>query len=147
MREVTREMVKEYELKKLGYDFMGYTFNNRNELSFHHLIVPKRDCKKKGLGEGYLKWNGAILNQDTSHPYLHTIERFDRELFLEITKEMVEENLRGEINIENLKRIREMLLWFEAHYDDVYSSSGKEIIKPEFKTKRLVLPGFEEKRR
>ena len=106
MREVTREMVKEYELKKLGYDFMGYTFNNRNELSFHHLIVPKRDCKKKGLGEGYLKWNGAILNQNTSHPYLHTIERFDRELFLEITKEMVEENLRGEINIENLKRIR-----------------------------------------
>lgn len=42
-------MVKEYELKKLGYDFMGYTFNNRNELSFHHLIIPKRDCKKKGL--------------------------------------------------------------------------------------------------
>ena len=50
-------------------------------------------------------------------------------------------------NIENLKRIREMLLWFEAHYDDVYSSSGKKIIKPEFKTKRLVLPGFEERRR
>jgi len=41
---------------------------------------------------------------------LHTIERIDREIFLEITKEMVEENLRGEVNIENLKRIREMLL-------------------------------------
>jgi hypothetical protein len=52
---------------------------------------------------------------------------------------MIEENLRGEINIENLKRIREMLLWFEAHYDNTYTSSGKEIIKPEFKEKRLVL--------
>ena len=147
MRKVTREMIKEYDLKKKGYDFMGQTFDTINQLSFHHLIVPKRESRKKGIGEGYVKWNGALLNQDTSHPYLHTIERFDRELFLEITKEMVEENLRGEINIENLKRIREMLLWFEAHYDDIYSSSGKEIIKPEFKTKRLVLSGFEERRR
>lgn len=147
MRKVTREMIKDYDLKKKGYDFMGYTFDTINELSFHHLIVPKRESRKKGIGEGYVKWNGALLNQYTSHPYLHTIERIDRELFLEITKEMIEENLKGEINIENLKRIREMLLWFEAHYNDVYSSSGKEIIKPEFKTKRLVLPGFEERRR
>lgn len=139
MRKVTREMIEDYDLKKKGYDFMGYTFNTINELSFHHLIVPKRESRKKGIGEGYIEWNGAILNQDTSHPYLHTIERLDRELFLEITKEMIEENLRGEINIENLKRIREMLLWFEAHYDNTYTSSGKEIIKPEFKEKRLVL--------
>lgn len=139
MREITKEMIKLYDIKKLGYDFMGYTFKQPEELNFHHLIVPHRDCKKKGLGEGYLFWNGAILNQDTSHPYLHTIERLDRELFLEITKEMIEENLRGEINIENLKRIREMLLWFEAHYDNTYTSSGKEVIKPEFKEKRLVL--------
>lgn len=139
MKEITKEMIKLYDIKKLGYDFMGYTFKRPEELSFHHLIVPHRDCKKKGFGEGYLFWNGAILNQDTSHPYLHTIERLDRELFLEITKEMIEENLKGEINIENLKRIREMLLWFEAHYDNTYTSRGKEIIKPEFKEKRLVL--------
>ena len=139
MRAVTKKMVKEYELKKLGYDFMGYTFKNVNELSFHHLIVPRKDCKRKGLGDGYVKWNGAILNQDTAHNYLHTIERIDRELFLEITKEMVEENLRGEVNIENLKRIREMLLYFEAHYDDMYTGHGVKIIKPEYKEKRLVL--------
>ena len=24
MREITREMIKEYRLMKLGYDFMGY---------------------------------------------------------------------------------------------------------------------------
>ena len=55
MRKITREMIKEYELMNLGYDFMGYTFNKPNELSFHHLIVPKRDCQKYGLGDGYLK--------------------------------------------------------------------------------------------
>ena len=47
MKEVTREMIKMYNIKKLKYDFMGYTFNNINELSFHHLIVPKRDCRKR----------------------------------------------------------------------------------------------------
>lgn len=54
MREVTKEMIKIYNIKKLGYDFMGYTFCKTNELSFHHLIIPHRDCKKQGLGEGYL---------------------------------------------------------------------------------------------
>ena len=50
----TKEMIKLYDIKKLGYDFMGYTFRNINELSFHHLIVPHRDCERKGLGDGYL---------------------------------------------------------------------------------------------
>lgn len=54
MREITKEMIKLYNIKKLGYDFMGYTFRNVNELSFHHLIVPHRDCKREGFGEGYL---------------------------------------------------------------------------------------------
>lgn len=55
MREITREMIKEYRLMKLGYDFMGYEIKNKQDLSFHHLIVPRRNCKALGLGEGYLK--------------------------------------------------------------------------------------------
>ena len=54
MRPITRDMIHIYNIKKLGYDFMGYTFRRTEELSFHHLIVPKKDCKKQGLGEGYL---------------------------------------------------------------------------------------------
>ena len=54
MKEVTKEMIKEFQLKKLHYDFMGYTFKRPDELSFHHLIVPHKDCKIQGLGEGYL---------------------------------------------------------------------------------------------
>ena len=38
MREVTKLMINEFNMKKLGYDMMGYTFNNINELLFHHLI-------------------------------------------------------------------------------------------------------------
>ena len=67
MKQVTHEMIEIFRINKLKYDFMGYTFKRTNELSFHHLIVPKRECKAQGLGEGYLFWNGAILKQDTSH--------------------------------------------------------------------------------
>ena len=59
-------MIKKYALMKLKYDFMGYTFSNSSQLSFHHLIVPRRLCKKEGLGDGFYEWNGAIddvLNQ------------------------------------------------------------------------------------
>ena len=54
MRDITINMINVFEIEKLGYDFMGYTFHSPRELSFHHLIVPHRDCRKKGLGEGYL---------------------------------------------------------------------------------------------
>ena len=137
MREITKEMIKLYDIKKLDYDFMGYTFRNINELSFHHLIVPHRDCKREGLGEGYLLWNGAILKQDTSHEYLHTIERIDREVFLQITKEMVDENNKRKIDIENLKRIRELLLYFEEKYKDIENKQGKKLIKQKYITQRI----------
>lgn len=137
MREITKEMIKLYDIKKLGYDFMGYTFRNINELSFHHLIVPHRDCKREGLGEGYLLWNGAILKQDTSHEYLHTIERIDREVFLQITKEMVDENNKRKIDIENLKRVRELLLYFEEKYKDIENKQGKKLIKQKYIMQRI----------
>ena len=54
MKTVKEEMIRDYKLKKLGYDFMGYTFNNVNELSFHHLIVPKKDSERMGIGDGYV---------------------------------------------------------------------------------------------
>lgn len=130
-------MIKLYDIKKLDYDFMGYTFRNINELSFHHLIVPHRDCKREGLGEGYLLWNGAILKQDTSHEYLHTIERIDREVFLQITKEMIDENNKRKIDIENLKRIRELLLYFEEKYKDIENKQGKKLIKQKYITQRI----------
>lgn len=139
MRDITKEMIKLYNIKTLGYDFMGYTFNRPQELSFHHLIVPHRDCKRQGLGDGYLLWNGAILKQETSHEYLHTIELYDRELFLRITKCMIEENENKKIDLDNLKRIRELLLYFEAEHSKDINKKGRKLIKPSYIRDRIIL--------
>ena len=139
MKTITQEMIKEYKLNKLGYDFMGYEIKNNRFLSFHHLIVPRRNCKKEGLGEGYYKWNGAILVQYTSHEYLHVIEQKDYELFLRITSEMIDQNLKGRLDIENLKQIRELLLYFEKEHLYDTTKKGKRLIKREYLNERITL--------
>lgn len=139
MKDVTKLMIKDFNIMKCGYDFMGYTVDRKQSLSFHHLIVPKRDCKEQGLGRGYLRWNGAILVQETSHDYLHYIELVDRDIFLEITREMIEENVSGKLNIDNLRRIRNLLLYFEYEHDRDVKANGKPGIKKEYIEKRIIL--------
>ena len=136
MREITKLMIKEYKLMKLGYDFMGYDITNKSNLSFHHLIVPHRNCKAMGLGEGYLEWNGAILNQNTSHDYLHLIEAKDLDMFMAITSEMIDQNIKGRLDIENLRRIRDILECFEREHSNNRSKKGKVLIKQEYMRRR-----------
>lgn len=137
MKEVTKLMIKRYGLKSLGYDFMAYPFKNEKDLSFHHLIVPKRLSKIRGIGDGYVMWNGAILVQNTAHNYLHVIEQYDRDMFLAITHEMIEENKKGYIDKKNLQRIDDILKQFEKEYCNERTRKGTYIIKEEY-TKRLV---------
>ena len=138
MKNTTKLMIEKYALKKLKYDFMGYKFTRTNELSFHHLIVPRKDCKSLGLQHnGYLMWNGAILVQDTSHEYLHVIGNYDYELFQRITDEMIEENLKGCLDINNIRKIHDFLTYFEIKYQGVTNKKGYPIIKEEY-TKRLL---------
>ena len=139
MREVTKLMVNEFKIMKLGMDFMGYHVNRKQDLSYHHLIVPRRHCKEAGLGEGYLYWNGAILRQDTSHAYAHVIEKIDPDIFYELTSEMIDENIKGRLDIDNLKRIHDLLLYFEREHDHDTSKKGKLLIKREFVTGRVNL--------
>ena len=136
MREITKLMIKKYELMKLGYDFMGYDIINKNNLSFHHLIIPHRDCRAMGLGEGYLEWNGAILNQNTSHDYLHLIEAKDYDMFLAITSELIDENVKGHLDIDNLRRIHDILECFEREHSNDRSKKGKVLIKQEYMRRR-----------
>ena len=135
MKPVTEEMIKEYKIKQ--FDFMGYNIKNKQYLSFHHLIVAKRNCKQKGLGEGYYKWNGAILIQNTSHDYLHLIERIDPEIFYCITSEMIDENVKGKLDLENLYAIRDLLLYFEREHDHKTDKHGKLLIKSEYVNNRF----------
>ena len=139
MKEITKIMVNDFKIMKLGMDFMGYHVNRKQDLSYHHLIIPRRHCKEAGLGEGYLYWNGAILRQNTSHDYLHIIEKIDPEIFYELTSEMIDENIKGRLDIDNLKRIHDLLLYFEREHDHDTSKKGKLLIKREFVTGRVNL--------
>ena len=139
MKQVTHEMIEIFKINKLKYDFMGYTFKRTNELSFHHLIVPKRECKAQGLGEGYLFWNGAILKQDTSHDYLHIIERIDRKCFEKITEILIYENQMRKLDKESLIRIRELLLSFEERYKYEETKGGRRLIKSQYMKERIDL--------
>lgn len=137
MKDVTRLMIQKYALNKLKYDFMGYPFQNTNQLSFHHLIVPHRECKNAGLGEGYVEWNGAILKQNTAHDYLHTIERYDLDMFNYITSEMIDENIKGYLDIENIRMIDDILNQFEKEYLGKRTKNGHQIVKHEYLTRVL----------
>lgn len=138
MRDVTIEMIKIYNLKKLKYDFMGYEFKNSKELSFHHLIIPKKDCKDLGFGSGYLFWNGAILVQKTSHDYLHIVERFDRDRFNYITSQMIIENVNKQIMYDCLKKISDCLDGFEREYSGLHTQKNKNLLIKEEYTRRLI---------
>ena len=130
MKSITRLMIEEYNLKKI--DFMGYTFT-RNNASYHHLIIPRR------LGGKETIQNGAILNGMTSHPYLHIIESKDYKIFSLISSEMIDENIKGHIDMENIRYIRDLLEYFEKEHRYDTTKSGKRLIKREFITGRIDL--------
>lgn len=136
MKEITKKMVNEFGIMTKGYDFMGYQVDGERHLSFHHLIVPKRMCKATGLGDGYIRWNGAILVQNTSHDYLHRIEIIDRDVFKDITRYMIDENELGRLDIQSLKKIRSALLYFENEHEGKTMPNGNQIVKRRFLTKR-----------
>jgi hypothetical protein len=135
MKQVTKEMIKEYKIKQ--FDFMGYDIKRKESLSFHHLIIPRRNCPKQGLGEGYYKWNGAILVQNTSHDYLHLIEHIDYDMFCAITSEMIDMNLKGKLDLQNLRYIRDVLLSFEREHDHDRGKKGHLLIKREYVNNRF----------
>lgn len=132
MREITGKMIKDFKIMKLGFDFMGYEVKRKESLSFHHLIIPRRESKQYGIGDGYLYWNGAILRQNTSHDYLHLIEAKDYDLFLAITSEMIDENIKGFLDIKNIRYIDDCLKIFEREHCSDRSKKGKLLIKEEY---------------
>lgn len=137
MREITKIMIKKYALNILKIDFMGYQYQDPKQLSFHHLIIPRRECEQAGLGEGYLEWNGAILRQDTAHNYLHIIEKYDMDAFNAITSEMIDENVKGCLELSNLKYIDDVLRSFEREYCGTRTKKGNLLIKEEY-TRRMI---------
>lgn len=133
MKLITLQMINEFKIKKLGFDMMGYTFNKTNELSYHHLVIPRR------FNGPMIRENGAILKQATSHDYLHRIEQIDHDMFLAITSEMIDENIKGRLDIDNLKKIRDTLLCFEREYSGARTKKGHPLIKEQYIRDRIRL--------
>ena len=140
MRDVTKALYDDFKLKDLGYDFMGYVIERKKDLSFHHLIYSHHESKIYHLpNDGYILDNGAILNQKTSHDYLHTIKRTDEDRFNYITNELVDENEQRQILYANLSRIHSCLCSFEKEYCGVRTKKGYPLIREEYVRRRIKL--------
>ena len=127
MLHITRVMIDSFNITDT--DFMGYKVD-RDTANFHHLIIPRRNHGTKTIS------NGAILNKDTSHPYLHIVELKDYDIFFRITKEMIKENKLGRLDQDIFRNINDLLNVFEREHCADTNVNGELIIKDEY-TKRL----------
>lgn len=126
MKNITKIIINKYQIDNIGYDFMGYKLQKNDMYTFHHLIIPRRKNGPETIE------NGAVLCGKTSHPYLHLIEAKEYEMFCYITSEMIDMNIKGFLDINNLKRIHETLLSFENIYCNQKSRKGKRLIKYDY---------------
>lgn len=129
MKEITKQMIYLYNIK--DFDFMGYKIFSPKDLSYHHNIIARRNGGPETIR------NGAILVQHTSHDYLHTIERYDKEIFYKIASEMLDENIKGHLDIYNLRKIRDLLLYFENEHKYTTTKKGHVLIKSNYITNRI----------
>lgn len=123
MKQVTKLMINEFKIKELGFDMMGYSLERGDIYTFHHLIIPNRK------GGPFSRNNGAILCGRSSHPYLHTIEAKDYDMFAYITSEMIDENIKGYLDPKNIKNIHEVLTLFEREHSGDRTKKGHPLIK------------------
>lgn len=135
MSKLRERIYKDFKMEQLGYDFMGYTFESKRELSTHH-ILPRHS------GGQTKKNNLCALNRFTSHNYIHLIEDTDYKVFLELSKYLLEEVSKGEISREQLLKIADALQFFEFKYRDEEDRNGERLIRPEYKEKRIILKEY-----
>ena len=121
MRDITKRMIKIYNLDKLC--FMGYTLDRT--ASFHHII--KREHGGKEVIE-----NGAVLNK-TAHEYLHIIEYKDIGTYIAINKilKIINEQ-RDKPTTEQLEIISKILSMFEEEHKHDKTSKNKILIKHQY---------------
>ena len=131
MSQLIKEMKDIYRIRH--YDFMGYTFRNINDLSFHHII-------KKCDGGPKTFENGALLVKDTSHPYLHIVEERDYDMYIQINKILKDiNNQLKPPTREQLIEIRRILLAFEEIHLGELNAEGKPLIKQKYIDRRIEL--------
>lgn len=131
MKEVTRNLIEDFNIKQLGFDFMGYPpqkppyVRRPDLLTYHHLLVPRRNG-----GEDTYE-NGVIL-YTTPHRYLHLIEALDPDSFSYLTSEMFDMKIKQRLDTVNLHYIDLILREFEDKYATYRTQKHKKVLKPEY---------------
>lgn len=137
MKEVTKLLINDFKIKKLDYDFMGYSLQKNDSYTFHHLILSREFCKKIDVGKGYWYDNGCILCGN-SHEYLHLVERLEYNLFLYITSEIIDMKIKKFLDISNIIVIHQILNYFEELHMDDKNDKGKYLIKESFLNRKKL---------
>ena len=130
MKAVTKLMIREFKIKELGYDFMGYSLQQDDIFTFHHLIIPNK------LGGTSTIDNGAVLFR-RSHTYLHLIESIDYLKFCYITSEMINMNIKRCLDLNSIKLIDEILCEFEYENKEKKNMKDEFLVKDEYKIRLL----------
>ena len=123
MKPVVEQLINEFKIYELGYDFMGYSLQKGDIYTYHHTIIP---AKKDGDRS---RENGTILCGKSSHTYLHIIEGYEYEFFKLITFEMLDMKIKGYLAISNLKQINSILQEFENKYNKALTHKGRPLIR------------------
>lgn len=95
MRAITNLMINDFKLKKLGYDFMGFSFKRK--------------------------------------------EQHDPEIFYLITSELIDENIKRQLTLDSLRRIRTLLEYFEKEHCSIRNKKGDLLIKESYVRDRIRL--------
>lgn len=127
MKPVVEQLINDFKIYELGYDFMGYSLQKGDIYTYHHTIIP---AKKHGAMS---RENGTILCGKTSHIYLHIIEGYEYELFKLITFEMLDMKMKGYLAIKNLREINSVLQEFEKKYGNALNNKGKPLIRSKYR--------------
>ena len=131
MKQIVKDMIILYKINELGFDFCGYSLQKGDIYTYHHNIIARRNGGPETIR------NGAILCGKSSHPYLHIIEAKDLDRFNAITSELIDENIKGYLDQENLLAIDDILNGFEREYSGTRTKKGYPLIKEEY-TRRLI---------
>lgn len=126
MSRLRERLYKDFKLEEYGFDFMGYEFKSKKDLSTHH-IIPRHS------GGQTKKDNLCVLNRNTSHNYIHIIEDYDYKTFLQISKLLFEQVKKGKISVDQIQHINELLCFFEDKFKNEEAKNGLILIKPEYK--------------
>lgn len=127
MREATKILVDYYGIDD-GMDWMNFPIHNPHDLQFHH-IVKKADGGKMTIN------NGAILTPD-AHKFLHTIERYDIEIYNAIKKMFKLYVIqKASPTLEQRGMMQDILNLAYLRFENAYTKKGKPILKEHFKNR------------